>query len=42
VVHGIVKAHDGVISVESAPGQGTRFEIYLPAAEQPSSRPPGA
>lgn len=31
VVHGIVKTHDGAITVESALGRGTRFEIYLPA-----------
>jgi PAS domain S-box-containing protein len=34
VVHGIVKSHDGVITVESAPDRGTIFEIYLPAADQ--------
>lgn len=30
VAYGIVEAHGGVITVDSAPGQGARFEIYLP------------
>jgi signal transduction histidine kinase len=30
VVHGIVTAHKGTISVQSAPGKGSRFEIRFP------------
>jgi PAS domain S-box-containing protein len=30
VVHGIVTACGGAISVTSLPGQGTRFDVYLP------------
>ena len=32
VVYGIVKQHEGWINVESAPGEGAIFQVYLPAA----------
>lgn len=37
VVHGIVTRHGGKILVHSTPGAGTRFDIYLPVAQQAST-----
>jgi len=36
VVHGIIKAHSGDLTVSSQPGVGTVFQILLPKAAQPA------
>ena len=37
VVHGIIKSFGGAITVDSTPGEGTTFNIYLPRVEDTST-----
>jgi signal transduction histidine kinase len=39
MVYGVVQQHQGWVEVESAPGRGTRFDVYLPRAERPPDPP---
>lgn len=37
--YSIIKNHDGFISVESKPGEGATFQVYLPASEKKEVEP---
>jgi signal transduction histidine kinase/ActR/RegA family two-component response regulator len=37
VVYGIVKQHEGWITVTSVPGKGSNFDVYMPAASEATS-----
>jgi CheY-like chemotaxis protein len=39
VAHGIVKGYNGYIQVESKPGQGSTFRVWIPALEQETALP---
>jgi CheY-like chemotaxis protein len=44
-VYGIVAQFDGRVEVESSPGEGSTFEVFLPASDEPlaeEDRPPRA
>ncbi len=38
VVHGIIESHGGTITVESEPGGGTVFQVYLPVISETTGR----
>lgn len=41
IVHGIVASHGGHIEVKSAPGKGTRFDLYFPLPAAADAAAPG-
>lgn len=41
MVHGIMRQHEGWITVDSLPGLGSRFSLFLPATVEPVPKRPG-
>ncbi len=43
VVHGVMRAHQGTVSVQSTPGRGSLFTLYFPSTEltEAAALPPG-
>ena len=39
VVHGIITAHGGIVTVESEPGKGAAFHLHFPVVEKPGDAP---
>jgi PAS domain S-box-containing protein len=39
IVKAIIEAHQGRVEVESSPGQGSRFSVYLPLCKTPLAEP---
>jgi two-component system, cell cycle sensor histidine kinase and response regulator CckA len=37
-VYGIIRQHNGFVQVESEPGEGSTFRVFLPASEAPVSK----
>lgn len=41
VAHGIVQKYKGEIKIETAPGQGSRFDVFIPAVDKAGPRETG-